>query len=275
MPPDDGLQGVPEPEELHARLNTGHALNWGDPVPSKQEIATEFGKEPTVKSLELLRQAADHHDEVTRALLESIGPGDMTHELEHRVKSPASLARKIAKYQHLPKPPLDDVLRFTVVTSTPNALVDSVRDTVNQLEQRGWKVRAAHQSYVDGSRYKGIHAHFEARDGATVEVQFHSLESIDVKMQTTELYHVGRDQRRSKAERRAAGAEATRLSAGMTQPAGLDEMTELGGVPVDVRRYGSRVRRTEGQAPATESEEAGRARDFTRQRMIDNDGRTR
>ncbi|TDO35658.1 hypothetical protein EV643_12269 [Kribbella sp. VKM Ac-2527] len=240
MPPDP-----PEPADLHAQFSPEHHLDWGDPIPTAAQIAAEFGPEATAESLELLCRLVTHQREVTRQLLDSIRPGDTTHELDHRVKSPSSLARKIWSAWHRNRTPLtDDLLRFTVVAKSPAQVVESARETVDRLQANGWRVESAHQSYVDGSRYNGIHAILRAREDVQVEVQFHSPESIRVKMATTRLYHVNRDPRESRKTRNEAATEAISLSAAMTQPAGLVGLTHLGGVPVEARSYGSSNRQT-------------------------------
>ena len=43
MPPPD-LDDLPEPHELRTRLSAHRPLDWGDPLPDKAQIATEFGK---------------------------------------------------------------------------------------------------------------------------------------------------------------------------------------------------------------------------------------
>jgi hypothetical protein len=193
-PPD--REGLPEPADLHAEFSQEHRIDWGEPIATASQIAAEFGAEVTAQSLELIRRLTKHHRHATQQLLDSIQPGDKAHELDRRIKSPASLARKIWKYRSIKlPPPIDDVLRFTVVAKGPEMLVESARETVSRLRAKGWEVESAHQSYVDGSRYKGIHAIMHTSGGAQAEVQFHSPESIRVKLQTTSLYHVERDPR--------------------------------------------------------------------------------
>jgi hypothetical protein len=273
-PPD--REGFPEPADLHAEFSPELRLDWGDPIATASQIAAEFGAEATAQSLELIRQLAKHHRHATQQLLDSIRPGDKAHELEHRIKSPASLARKIWKYRSIKlPPPLDDVLRFTVVARGPETLITSAHETVSRLRAKAWQVESAHQSYVDGSRYKGIHAIMRTSGGAQAEVQFHSPESLRVKMQTTSLYHLGRDPRQSRAARAEAGAEAVRLSTAMAQPPGIEGLTHLGGVSVEARRYGASIRQRK-QHPAPESQPDPRPNSGpVRQRDVENGRRTR
>jgi hypothetical protein len=246
MPTDDHrLRSLPEPADLHTQLARDHPLDWGDTIPSTAALIAEFGVDATRQSLTLLRDAARHHDHVTDQLVSSIHPGDRAHQLDCRVKSPASLARKFWTYGKRNRPvPADDVLRFTILTTSPDTLVESTRGTVDRLAARGWSVESAHQSYVDGSRYKGLHAIMRSADGQQVEVQFHTPESVAVKHRTTEFYEIERDPRHPKSVRDEARRVCVRLSAEMTKPAGIDDLAELQGVPVEARSYGARIRRS-------------------------------
>ncbi|ADB34383.1 hypothetical protein Kfla_5370 [Kribbella flavida DSM 17836] len=273
MPATPNPPDLPEPEDLQAEFSAaGHDLDWGDPVPTRADIVAEFGPEATAASFTLLRRLLAHHDEATRQFLHAIRSGDVPHELDHRIKSPQSLARKLWKYRHM-QLPVDDVLRYTVVTEHPDRLIDSARETVARLAETGWQVQSAHQSYVDGSRYKGIHAIMRTATGTEVEVQFHSVESIQVKTRTTGLYHVERDPTQPKTVRAEATAEAVRLSAAMRQPAGLDAFTELGGCRVEARRYGSSDRRPPRRTAAQSTRHPARGVNPASERTNDN-GRT-
>jgi hypothetical protein len=216
-------------------------LDWGEPIHSKQQIAAEFGSEPARRSLEMLTRAATVEHLVTRELVGSVLAGTAPYQLAHRVKSPQSLARKIRKFQDHRSPDFtpEDLLRYTVVAPEPDDLVDTARSTLERVQKEGWAMHSAHHSYLDGSRYKGLHTFLRCHD-ELVELQFHSRESIDVKERTTPLYVVERDNRLDKQVRDAARAECIALSETMRQPAGIDELDELGGVPVAKRVYGMR-----------------------------------
>ena len=254
-----GLGPLPGPGELHARFARQYPLDWGDPLPTVGQIAAEFGAPAASRSLELLRRAAEHHGEATGQVLAAIPPGGTTYQLDRRVKSPSSLARKLWKYGRKNRPALtDDVLRFTVLASGPEALVGLAVATTDRLAARGWRVESAVHTYVDGSRYKGLHAIMRSTGDHQVEIQFHSPESARVKAATTELYLIERDPRRSKQARQSARRDCIALSATVTQPPGIDQLTELGGVPVRVRNYGTAVRAPQGVgAPQPASEGAG------------------
>jgi hypothetical protein len=111
------------------------------------------------------------------------------------------------------------------------------------MTARGWSMASAHHSYHPGSRYKGLHF-FLRGHGQVVELQVHSRQSIAVKEATTAWYEIFRDRDRPKAQKDAALDECIKHSEPMTQPAGIDALTHLGGVPVEVRSYGRKPARS-------------------------------
>jgi len=252
-----GLEDLPEPAELHARLSARRPLDWGSPIPTKAEIAAQYGEGPTRESLTLLAQAAAVEPSITDEVLSASGSAVVAHQVESRVKSPHSLARKLKNLSRsdLGHAPLDDALRYTLVTPAPDDLVPAAKYACEELMRRGWALSGAIHSYADGSRYKGLHL-FLQRHGQRIEVQIHSRESIDVKHRTTPLYNVERDRAQPKDKRSAARRAATELSARMSQPAGIDDLKTLGGVPVEVRVYGKQNARPIKRSAATSAPQA-------------------
>jgi hypothetical protein len=178
--------------------------------------------------------------EATKELLSSVADGARLYQLERRIKSPQSLARKIKKQigGSRRQPSLEDLQRYTVMTSDHERLVDLLKGTASRLQDRGWELKRIRNSYVPGSRYKGIHLDTHDPRGQRIEVQVHSAASLAVKEATTRPYEVERDERRPKPEREVARGECIRLSESLPTPRGLDHLTELGGCPVTVRGYG-------------------------------------
>jgi hypothetical protein len=245
-----GRIDLPEPADLHARLSARHPLDWGDPIPTRAEISAEYGAEPTARSIQLLSKAATVEPEITDAMLAAIGAEAAVYHLENRLKSPQSLARKLVRfesYYRRPDSAPDDILRYTAAVKHPDELTKAAVRTIDRLTNKGWQMENAHHSYVDGSRYKGLHTHLRSL-GEQVEVQVHSTESIEVKERTTALYEIERDREQDPAARDAARRECIALSDQMTQPAGIDDLRELGGVTVKAISYGKKRR----QRPAPE-----------------------
>jgi hypothetical protein len=272
MPPP-GLDHLPEPTTLHASLSSQRPLDWGDPIPSKNEIAAEFGPAATGRSLTLLARASKIEVELTDDLLSAVSPGTVAYQLENRLKAPQSLARKLQNRESsgFDVPPLEDLVRYTIVAPDADDLVETASAACDCLIAKGWTMEAAHHSYVDGSRYKGLHLFLQAQR-ERVEVQIHSRESIDVKARTTPLYAVERDRRAPRSSRDAARQACIALSDQLKQPAGIDELV-LGGVAVGTRSYGKKLhqpRRPRQANPAVQAETASPQRS----NAIDKDGIT-
>jgi predicted RNA binding protein YcfA (HicA-like mRNA interferase family) len=253
-PPPD----LPEPSELHARLSAGRELDWGDPLPTSAEISAAYGPDAAAQSLELLARAAEVEPAISGEMIEAIeAEGFTAYRLKNRMKSPQSLARKIRvttafQFDRAGQPL--DVMRYTILVDQPHQVVGAAERTVERLSRLGWSMHSAHHSYVDDSRYKGLHLYLHSH-GQAVEVHVHSRESIEVKERTTRLYEIERDRDQPRAARDAARAECVGLSATMVQPAGIDDLKVLGGVPVDRRRYGG------GKSRPTDSAKGGRRSD--------------
>ncbi len=215
---------LPEPADLHAALSARHPLAWGNPIPSHAELEASYGSQATTASLRMLAKAADREPFITSALLISVPPGSVTHQLECRVKSPFSLARKLGNQLRATTAVVDpgDVLRFTIVAESPDDLVLTARLAV-------------------------------------AELQFHSPQSIGVKTATTLLYNIERDRDRPAREREAARAECVNLSETLAMPRGLPELRSIGGVVVDERGYGlpRRVDESRGAEPLDSTHRLG------------------
>ncbi|MFD7156027.1 hypothetical protein ACFV9C_15580 [Kribbella sp. NPDC059898] len=242
---EPGLDDLPEPADLHARLTRARPLDWGEPIPTKAQIAGLYGSKAAVESLMLLTRAAKVEAELTDDLVAAIRDDTTTYQLQNRVKSPQSLARKIRKLAgtQFGKQPLEDVVRYTIVAPDPDDLVPRAVEAHDSLRRHGWSTNGAVHSYADGSRYKGLHLYLE-KHGQRAELQLHSHESIDVKNRTTALYVVERDATQPRDKRAEAREAAIAMSAELRQPRGIDDLTTLGGVPVEVRVYGRQDRRS-------------------------------
>ncbi|MGW1343670.1 hypothetical protein ACWCOV_21660 [Kribbella sp. NPDC002412] len=256
------LHHLPEPTDLHARFSRNHRLSWGEPLPSKAEIAAESGVLATREALTRLQAISWEDEAATGDLLALTRPGVELYQLDKRVKSPQSLARKIKKHtgKRQRSPAIEDVQRYTVMTPVHDRLAELARRAAAGLQDLGWQLAAVRNSYVEGSRYKGVHLDTVDRRGRRIEVQLHSSASIWVKEATTAPYVIERDANRPRAEPELARAECIRLSAGLPMPRGLDDLTELGGCPVTVRGYGlgrdARRPPRNGAAPATDGRRA-------------------
>ncbi|UFU16049.1 hypothetical protein LQK89_17665 (plasmid) [Curtobacterium sp. C1] len=192
-------------------------------------------------------RAAEQH--TTADVVDAIPAGARPHGLEFRMKSPASLARKIrsratttAAAQHAGglqgvSDKLTDLLRYTAVTEQHDDLPATASSTITTLESRGYTVVSAEHSYVAGNVYKGIHVLVQHGDERPVEIQFHSELSQAVKDENHVDYELERDRRTPYADRAAAHERMTARSNEIPAPAGLEELTSIGGLPLVEKIY--------------------------------------
>ncbi|WP_258371415.1 hypothetical protein [Curtobacterium sp. MCLR17_044] len=192
-------------------------------------------------------RAAEQH--TTADVVDAIPAGARPHGLEFRMKSPASLARKIrsratttAAAQNAGglqsvSDKLTDLLRYTAVTPRHDDLPGTANTTIAALRARGYTVVSAEHSYVAGNAYKGIHVLVQHGDERPVEIQFHSELSQAVKDQNHVDYEIERDRKTPYSERKAAHERMTGRSNEIPTPAGLGELPSIGGRPLTEKTY--------------------------------------
>jgi hypothetical protein len=228
----------PDPSALHQAFAATRPLDWSGTSLSAADLVRLHGAKASSKSLRLLADLVAVEPRITAEFLASIPPGASPYQLARRVKSPESLARKIRNWQGSDvRRPIDDLLRYTVLTETPDALVAAARHTADALTDQGWQVAYAMHSYTDGSRYKGIHAYLRTPDLPRIEVQWHSSDSARIKELTTRWYEVERSAHATDDERATVRQKSVEASAQLRAPLGIDNMTELGGRQVAVSNY--------------------------------------
>ncbi|GAA1589015.1 hypothetical protein GCM10009804_51420 [Kribbella hippodromi] len=227
-----------EPSDLYRAFAASRSLDWGPRPLSAADLACRHGEIAAEKSLELLGRTIAVEPRVTAEFLASVPSGCSPYQLSLRVKSPESLARKFRDAAESNRQaPIDDLLRYTVLTERPDDLVAAARETAGALVGKGWSVVYAMHSYTDGSRYKGIHAYLRTPEVERVEVQWHSVVSAQVKELTTRWYEIERSADSPDSARTAARENCVAASAQLRTPAGLETLAELGGTRVAVKNY--------------------------------------
>jgi hypothetical protein len=252
MTPTGGsqLNSLPEPAELHRVLSRHHALDWGSPVATKAELLEKHGQEPVLRTLATLRARAATEPTTTAEFTAALSDDSTSYKLASRVKSPQSLARKYADLlETLDDDEPDDVLRYTMLTESPDQLVTETMRTIDRLRDVGWQPVSAMHSYAEGSRYKGIHVGFRRQPSEIIEVQFHSIASTRVEEATTAPYEVERSADATPSERAAARALCIDLSTSLKPPRGIAILRTVGDVPVQVNTFGD-SRRADPPVPA-------------------------
>lgn len=106
--------------------------------------------------------------------------------LEYRLKKEDSLARKILSDAELLKIDLkdaslkiNDVLRYTVVANEEK-FTNHYFSYMFKLKKKGYTINRVKNTFKDGVTYKGINTLIE-KEGVVFELQFHTLQSIEVK----------------------------------------------------------------------------------------------
>ena len=260
-PRPPGLEGLPEPADLHRAFSEHGPVDWGRRLPSAAEIADLHGTDATAKSLRSLHRAVATEPQVTAAFLNALPADGSAYQLGSRIKSPASLARKFRDVERKTRQrPPEDILRYTGLTESPDELVEVARHTVDELRRTDWQVEYAMHSYTEGSRYKGLHAYLATPENDRVEVQFHSVESAKVKEATTRWYEIERSAQSSPQERTAARMQCVQLSAPLVQPPGIDKLTHLGGRRVAVNNYSDSRKPAQSNTQTTRQSPARPAR---------------
>lgn len=218
---------------------------WRDYAPA---IATE--------TIAVLAETQAAERRTTADITAAIPAGAHPHGLEFRMKSPASLARKIRSRAAVTaaartagglqgvSDKLTDLLRYTVLAPRHDELPTTASATIDALIARGYTVVAAEQSYVHGNAYKGIHVLVRRGKERPVEIQFHSELSQAVKDENHLDYEIERDRRRPYDERAAAHERMVRRSDAIPAPTGLHDVVKFGanfigdgGVPLQEKVY--------------------------------------
>lgn len=239
----DRIAGVPE-------------ADWGSSPLTPQQTYETYDRPIAGAAVALLEQMRQEEPRMTADVLESLPPGARAHGLEYRVKSPQSLARKVwtkvrnsrgRESAHQVSGSLTDVVRYTGVARTPDEVVPTAQSTLEQMRSRGWTVVEAEHSYVEDNPYKGLHTLLRDGDtGITVELQFHSEQSQDVKDANHADYELARDLTQPVEARDAADERMRQAWAHVDQPAGLESLHTLGECPVEPKHYPRREREERG-----------------------------
>ena len=168
-----------------------------------------------------IQQAEIREPDVTSLLRKAVGDfGDITDGLPYRLKSEASLARKIydkvregtETYESCGDK-ITDALRYTVVSDGDN-LVKCFFAVCDNLREHDYKVIQVHNTLAKkGMRYRGINTLVMMPDGYVFELQFHTPLSFYIKdRRTHKLYEKYRRLDESSEEREEIKLNIIRIS---------------------------------------------------------------
>lgn len=248
------MEGVPLDRIAPASEDDRPDVDWAK-GPEPAELWEQMPAPAVAEALGTLLDVREEEREVTTTMLRCTPEGVRLHGLEFRMKSPASLARKImTKATTKRQSPADaaasitDLVRYTAVSSEHEDLVPTARTMVDALSAQGFRVHEAEHSYVQGNPYKGLHllvtcpdraveGQEQPRAGMVVELQVHSELSQRVKDSIHVDYELERDPDADWSQRAQARARMESAASELPVPPGLEELRTLGGVTVTIKQY--------------------------------------
>lgn len=210
---------------------------------SPGSLLDEFGEDYGAAALNIGLRAVEAEPPITVDLLAVIPAHWHTSGMEHRVKSPTSIARKLVKQtgevaDDIPIIANDfhDALRYTYVAPDAEGFSDGVRDILTGLIQRGYVLHRIDNSFLPGNTYMGLHA-VSGNRVIAFEIQFHTEQSHRIKKTTDALYHEVRDPETEPDVVRTHRDAMRAASAQIVIPDGLDEL-KVDGVTSEPRKRG-------------------------------------
>ncbi|GAA4491049.1 hypothetical protein GCM10023094_55260 [Rhodococcus olei] len=223
-------------------------VDWAtDPASTPRQLYADYPTHVAALVVDTMATAKQQEAAMTADVLAALPADARMHGLAFRMKSPASLARKLGdRVKAAPFAPperivekITDVVRYTAI-ARPEQVVHTARTMAARLADRGWTIIEAEQSYLDGNQYKGLHMLDRHPDGLVAEFQFHTDQSQQVKDDTHLDYETARDTSVPATERAALIEKMTARWADVPTPPGLADLTELGGCPVTPKTYAPR-----------------------------------
>lgn len=223
-------------------------VDWGDNLPTTTELYDTYGPTIAGAAISELERITAIESEITQAVVDAAPDDCRMHNLEYRMKSPASLASKIEN-RILDDPTatpreitarLTDFVRYTVVAPTPDRVTSAAQETLGKLVDNGWGVKEIEHSFVAGNPYKGLHSivvHHSETD-QDVELQFHSEDGAAIKDRYHHDYEKLRDQTQPFAARVAAHKTMVDAWSIVPTPPGLVDL-HIGSIVAVEKAYGA------------------------------------
>lgn len=180
------------PEEIKVRMEDTPIKRIDDT--EINAVKSKYRPETVDKAAALIRKYEGSVDE-TASMLEGLADkmGGMMVGMPFRLKRLGSLSRKIESYiieeneKGNMNATVDDAIanmkdtaRFTMMFD-PDNFESNVQKTMNELQQNGYKMVKAKNTFTEGSSYKGLNCNFIDKAGNIFELQFHIPLSMQVK----------------------------------------------------------------------------------------------
>jgi len=210
-----------------------------DPDKIMAPICDEYGEQVAEATANALARLRLEEIGVTTSLQAACPASVRLEGLEYRMKAPESLARKLrSKMRKKGLTPSQaagqttDGLRFTFCADNHDRIADTARQVCHKMGLQGYRVVEAENSFQPGNQYKGLHVLLRTPLGSTVEVQFHSAESLRVKGLNHIDYEHARDDDCDETDRRMLFGVMQARSEAIPEPEGMAGLADLEGCPV-------------------------------------------
>jgi len=146
--------------------------------------------------------------------------------LEHRLKTPESIARKLLLNAHDMEISLEeaveafyDALRYTFIIDD-DQYTSGTDVILKALAEQNYKVEYFRNTWGNDG-YKGINTNLTTPGGYLFEIQFHTQDSFETKeYKTHALYEIARSETSTEAEKQEANAKQRELFASIPVPEG-------------------------------------------------------
>jgi hypothetical protein len=194
---------------LAALVAAGACRGGPEPVPAAQEArgptrAAPASPDEVERVADRLMARARAHEPAVSALLGRLAAevGGRLAGFEHRLKTRASLLRKMRKLLHdhpawtAADVVINDALRYTIEVgdAPPGQHARAIRTALAALESAGHRVTQVKNYWPRGDNYSGVNSVLIAPDGLEWELQFHTPESFATKMRDYHLYEELREE---------------------------------------------------------------------------------
>lgn len=142
--------------------------------------------------------------------------------LEHRLKTPSSIAEKIMRGKEI-----NDAVRYTAILSDKN-FVQQYNLTKTEMTKMGYeetRCKNYFEEYKQGKvNHKSVQTNYRTQDGYTFEIQFQTKASQNAKDKKVPLYNEARDPNTSDARKKELEKEMRKLADKVPDPPGIDKI---------------------------------------------------
>lgn len=236
--------------EASNRNTPASSISWGGNIDEMN--SNEHGNDAQHVTLNRIKNALEEEKVITDDMINSLPQNVRLDGLTHRVKSPKSVLRKLnmrakakkggegeATFEELGNIAgnMTDIVRYSCVASSHDSMAPMIVQHSEEMIERGYIVKGAENSYVEGNSYKGFRVVWESVEGEQFEVQYLSEKVVVAKAESHGYYEVLRDKSKPLLTRKANEMMCVSLYGEVDLPVGLDRITHIGGVSVTTKTF--------------------------------------